>query len=119
MASLPNSKAVTYEEWLRMPIVTDQIEEVVNGEIRLMPPNGWNHTRIVEKLRKILDAQLDDEKFFVVTSNFALIIRKSPLTSRVPDQAVFDLGALIERDGYTPRSFAGTRVPVAEIWPDR
>jgi Uma2 family endonuclease len=38
MASLPNTKTVSYEEWLRMPEVDDQIEEVVNGEIRLMPP---------------------------------------------------------------------------------
>jgi hypothetical protein len=30
---LPNSKTVTYDEWLRMPEVTDAIEEVVNGEI--------------------------------------------------------------------------------------
>lgn len=29
MASLPSSKIVTYEEWLRMPEVTDAIEEVV------------------------------------------------------------------------------------------
>ncbi len=38
MASLPNSKIVTHEEWLRMPIVEDAIEEVVNGEIRIIPP---------------------------------------------------------------------------------
>ena len=37
MASLPQSTTVTYEEWLRMPEVQDAIEEVVNGEIRIMP----------------------------------------------------------------------------------
>ena len=37
MATLTKSKTVTYEEWLRMPEVTDAIEEVVNGEIRIMP----------------------------------------------------------------------------------
>lgn len=42
MASLPNSKTVMYEEWLRVPEVTDTIEEVVKGEIRIMPPAKWN-----------------------------------------------------------------------------
>ena len=28
---------VTYEEWLRMPEVSDATEEVVNGEIRITP----------------------------------------------------------------------------------
>ena len=29
MASFPNPRTVTYEEWLRMPEVHDAIEEVV------------------------------------------------------------------------------------------
>jgi hypothetical protein len=32
------TRTVTYEEWLNMPVVEDAIEEVVNGEIRIMPP---------------------------------------------------------------------------------
>jgi Uma2 family endonuclease len=43
MASLPNPRTVTYEEWLRMPEVTDFIEEVVDGEIPIMPPNKWGN----------------------------------------------------------------------------
>jgi hypothetical protein len=41
MVGTPNSKLVSYEEWLRMPEVSDGIEEVVNGEIRLTPQ--WDH----------------------------------------------------------------------------
>ena len=52
MASLLNSKTVSYEEWLRMPEVTDAIEEVVNGEIRIMPPAKWKHERIIELTRR-------------------------------------------------------------------
>ena len=48
MASLPNSKTVTYEEWLRMPEVPDAIEEAVSGEIRIMPAPKWKHRRIIE-----------------------------------------------------------------------
>lgn len=100
MASLPNSKAVTYDEWLRMPVMTDQIEEVVNGEIRLMPPNKLNHALIITNLSTDLSAQLDRRRFLVLTISFGLVIRKSPLTSRVPDLAVFERGTLVERDGY-------------------
>jgi Uma2 family endonuclease len=100
MASIPNSKLVSYEEWLRMPEVSDGIEEVVNGEVRLMPPNKWNHAEIVENVRDALIPQLDRRQFRVVTTSFGLIIRKSPLTSRAPDLAVFDRSTIVERDGY-------------------
>ena len=33
-------------------------------------------------------------------SEFGLVIRKQPLTSRVPDLAVFELSAIVEQDGY-------------------
>jgi Uma2 family endonuclease len=100
MASLPNPQTVTYEEWLRMPEVTDFIEEVVDGEILIMPPNKWNHTVIVANLRDALVAQLDRREVQVVDSSFGLVIRKAPLTSRVPDVAVFQKSMIVEQDGY-------------------
>jgi Uma2 family endonuclease len=100
MASLPNPQTVTYEEWLRMPEVTDFIEEVVDGEIRIMPPNKWKHTVIVANLRDALVAQLNRHEVQVVDSSFGLVICKAPLTSRVPDVAVFRKSTLVERDGY-------------------
>src|SRR5580698_8806150 len=100
MASLPNSKLVTYEEWLRMPEVSDAIEEVVNGEIRIMPAPKWNHGEIAENLRDELAAQLDKRATRVRIADFGLIIRKSPLTSRIPDLAVFDRSTMVEKDGY-------------------
>ena len=63
MASLPNPRTVTYEEWLRMPEVTDFIEEVVDGEIRIMPPNKSVHARVVSRLALHLQRQLDLSKF--------------------------------------------------------
>jgi len=100
MASLPNPQTVTYEEWLRMPEVTDFIEEVVDGEILIMPPNKWKHTVIVANLRDALVAQLDRREVQVVDSSFGLVIRKAPLTSRVPDVAVFQKSMIVEQDGY-------------------
>ena len=100
MASLPNSNAVTYEEWLRMPEVGDATEEVVNGEIRIMPPPKWKHSEIVDRLAARMWSQVDEREVKVKASQFGLIIRKSPLTSRVPDLAIFDASTMVEQDGY-------------------
>jgi Uma2 family endonuclease len=100
MASLPQSNTVTYEEWLRMPEVQDATEEVVNGEIRIMPPGKWKHALIVAHLQAALQGPLDAHRFLVLATEFGLIIRKQPLTSRVPDLAVFELATIVEHDGY-------------------
>lgn len=100
MASLPNPKTVTYEEWLRMPEVYDQKEEVVNGEIRLMPAPKVKHAHIVRRISRPIDRQLDPDRFIVFTTLFGLVIRKAPLTVREPDLAVFEAATMVERDGY-------------------
>jgi len=100
MASLPSSKTVTYEEWLQMPEVDDGIEEVVNGEIQLMPPAKMKHAWIVKRLEKALERQLDDTLVAVFAAQIGLVIRKKPLTSRVPDIGVFVLASMVEKDGY-------------------
>jgi Uma2 family endonuclease len=97
MATTP--KLLTYEEWLRLPEV-EGIEEVVNGEIRKMPPNKWNHAWAVEQLAQLLRAQVDPEKIYVVTTVFGLVIRHEPLTTRVPDVAVLLASRIVEQDGY-------------------
>src|SRR5260370_7070579 len=97
MATTP--KVLTYEEWLRLPEV-EGVEEIVNGEVRRMPPNKWNHARIIEELACQLRAQLNPESVHVMTSVFGLVIRREPLTTRVPDLAVFVANQLVEVDGY-------------------
>jgi Uma2 family endonuclease len=98
MASLPNTKLVTYEEWLQMPEVKD--EEVVDGEIRVMPTAKWNHALIVARLHAALATQLDRSRFEVLTGSFGLVIRVAPLTCRTPDLAVFERATIVEADGY-------------------
>jgi len=98
MATLP--KTVTYEEWLTLPEVQDAIEEVVNGEIRIMPPSKWTHTQAVQKLAKMFWRQLDEATVELVNSDFGLVIRHEPLTCRVPDLALFLKANLVEQDGY-------------------
>ena len=83
-----------------MPEVTDAIEEVVNGEIRIMPAPKLNHSYIIDNLQHTMSAQLDRRAVWVAVTTFGLIIRKSPLTSRIPDLAVFDRSTIVEEDGY-------------------
>jgi len=83
-----------------MPEVEDATEEVVNGEIRITPPRKWRHARTVEKLYRPLARQLDQRRFCVATAQFGLIVRKSPLTCRVPDLAVLEESAVVEQDGF-------------------
>lgn len=93
------SKPVTYEEWLALPDA-EGVEEVVNGEIRKMPPNKWSHTRVVEALARQLRARLNFDATYVVTSVFGLVIRLEPLAVRVPDLAIFQADRIVEKDGY-------------------
>jgi len=100
MASLPHSKTISYEEWLRMPEVGDAIEEVVNGEIQITPPPKWNHSEIIDGLGGVIVPQVDRRDVKVKTSQFGLIVRREPLTVREPDLAVFQTSTIVERDGY-------------------
>jgi Uma2 family endonuclease len=97
MAATP--KVLTYQEWLKLP-EAEGIEEVVNGEIRKMPPNKILHADTVENLADLLKAGADPKKVQVRVSTFGLVIHRDPLTTRVPDIAVFLRSHVVEQDGY-------------------
>jgi Uma2 family endonuclease len=97
MATTP--KVITYKEWLKLP-EEEGVEEVVRGEIRKMPPNKIIHADVVENLADLLKAQLDRMTAQVRVSTFGLVIRRDPLTTRVPDIAVFIRKNVVEQDGY-------------------
>ena len=97
MATTP--KALTYEEWLKLP-EAEGIEEVVNGEVRKMPPNKILHADTVENLADLLKAAVDRAKVQVRVSTFGLVIHRDPLTTRVPDIALFIRDKVVEQDGY-------------------
>jgi len=93
------SKPLTYEEWLKLP-EAEGIEEVVNGEVRKMPPNKLLHADTVENFADLLKAKFDRKTVQVRVSTFGLVIRREPLTTRVPDIAVFTRANVVEIDGY-------------------
>ncbi|MBS1856339.1 MAG: Uma2 family endonuclease [Acidobacteria bacterium] len=125
MASLPQTRTVTYEEWLALPEVEDAVEEVVNGEIRIVPPAKSRRARIVQRLNRALDRQLDPDRSLLLCCDFGLVIRKQPLTSRVPDIALwlengrYTRGAILASgDPLKPRLFPNVLIDIASIWPD-
>lgn len=100
MAALPQSRLVTYEEWLEMPVVQDAVEEVVNGEIRIMPPNKFPHPLVVRLLQQLFFRQLDFRTAEFLSSVFGLVISREPLICRTPDAAVFERATMLVEDGY-------------------
>lgn len=95
-------KTLTYEEWLTLPEV-EGVEEVVNGEIRKMPPNKLPQAYTVENLADLLKETVDRRTVRVLVTTFGLVIRREPLTTRVPDIAVFIRSNVVELAIFTPR----------------
>ena len=65
-----------------------------------MPPNKVIHADIVENLADLLKAQVDRRTVQVRVSTFGLVIRKEPMTTRVPDIGVFIRANVVQYDGY-------------------
>jgi Uma2 family endonuclease len=93
------SRTLTYEEWLKLPPVEDGTDEVVNGELRFMPPTRQPHAEIVRRLTRTLDRQLDDTRAVVFGSNLGLMISREPLTCRSPDIVVYWVEKMVIQDG--------------------
>lgn len=88
MATIP--RIVTYEEWLQMPPVEDgRREEVVNGEIQLLPPNKYTHAAVIHNLSFSFSSQVDRRQVRVLESSVTLLISTDPLASRAPDLLVY------------------------------
>jgi Uma2 family endonuclease len=100
MAGMPKTGTVTYEEWLDMPEVQEGREEVVNGEIRTMPPNKSPHPEVMCALQVAFLRQLDLAETMFLASTFGLVVTREPLTCRSPDVAVFDRATIVRRHGY-------------------
>jgi Uma2 family endonuclease len=115
------SRTLTHREWITLPETQDAIEEVVNGEVHLMPPNRAVHARVVQKLASLLDRQLDEATTQIFSSVFGLVIRRDPLTCRVPDLAVFRKATLVEEDGFivSPPELAIEVLSPGNTRPDR
>jgi Uma2 family endonuclease len=89
---------VSYQEWLGMPKVRDAAEG--DRRIRITPPAKWVHARTVSEIHRALLGRLDQGRFLIATAQFGLVMRKEPLTVRVPDLALFEISTIVEQEGF-------------------
>jgi len=82
-----STRLIDYADSLTMP--ENRFEEIVHGESRIMPPSIKKHDYLIRKLSKLLERQLDDDQFEVLSQGTGLGIERIPLTYRIPDLMVF------------------------------
>jgi Uma2 family endonuclease len=102
MATAPH--LLSYEEWLRMPVVEDGTDEVVNGVLRFMPPTRYPHAEIIQRLILAMHSHIDPKQVGLLGSNLGLMISREPLTCRSPDLILYWRDKMEIRDGlyYSP-----------------
>lgn len=94
------SERVKYEDWLRMPVVQDAYEEVIDGEMIIIPPRKRPHASILKNVWRELAEQLPEFEYHVFVGNFGLVVSEDPLVCRNPDLAVFERATTAVKDGY-------------------
>lgn len=90
---------LTYEEWLVLPPVEDGTDEVVNGELRFMPPTRYPHAEIIHLAIMAIIGQIDARRVGLLGSNLGLMITREPLTCRSPDLIMFTRERMEITDG--------------------
>jgi hypothetical protein len=93
------ARVISYEECLSMPAVPDAVDEVVQGEYRLIPPAGYTQAESLRRLNRLLDRQVDEAKVAIYNSTFGLLVNRQPLICRSPDLAVYWVYQIEIRDG--------------------
>ena len=87
------TKLITYEDSLTMP--ENKLEEIVDGESRIMPPPTPEHWNLLEELEDVLKSQLLRRDYKISSGHVGLGITRLPiLTYRIPDIAVFAMTTL-------------------------
>lgn len=88
------SRLISYEESLLLP--EDKLSEIVKGELRRMPPPKLRHALLIERLDSLLRRWIDADQFPILTSSFGQLIRREPLTYRIPDLGVYRRDKLVD-----------------------
>ncbi len=89
------SKPISFEDSLSMPL--NRLEEIIDGESRVMPPATLGHHALIDALAEILRGQLDAAKYRVSATGAGLGIRREGpkgLLYRIPDLMVLSREAL-------------------------
>lgn len=77
---------VSYEESLLR--AESQLEEVVNGELHIMPPASVPYNRLIRRIQAEIDRKLDSRLDLIWDTGF--LISERPLRYRIPDLAIVE-----------------------------
>lgn len=100
-----------------MPAVEDSIEEVVNGEIRVMPPNKWeSHSVEVDNLQRILSAQFDPNTVRVVATVFGLSREARTVEVLRMSEGALQTSVILQEGQLRPAHSPEAIVDIAAIW---
>jgi Uma2 family endonuclease len=100
MSAAPAIKRLTLRDYLEMPD-TNQRQEIVDGELRLMPSPDAVHQRIVRRLVRSLEGPVEGAGFGeVFQSPLDVLIREEPFTYRQPDAFVIRREELVRYPGF-------------------
>jgi putative restriction endonuclease len=88
---------LAYRDWPRLPAAENGTDEVVNGELRLVPTRLYPHAQIISNLNRCLGRM--PENAAVYGSGIGLMISREPLTCRSPDIVVYWLEKMVIQDG--------------------
>jgi len=80
-------KPIAFEESLLLP--EDKCEEIVEGVPRHMPPASDDHAGTIERVYLAFSSRLDRRLWKVGAFGSGQLIRREPLTYRIPDVAIY------------------------------
>jgi Uma2 family endonuclease len=88
---------LSYQEWLHAPSPDCGTDEVVNGELRLVPMRLYPHAEVISRVLRGFRALPEDA--VILGSSLGLMISREPLTCRSPDVVVYALKNMVVQDG--------------------
>jgi Uma2 family endonuclease len=80
-------KPITFEASLLLP--EDRCEEIVEGVPRHMPPASYDHADTIKRVFLLFTSLLDRKTWNVQAFGSGQLIRREPLTYRIPDVAIY------------------------------
>jgi Uma2 family endonuclease len=88
MSAAPATKRLTLADYLELP-ETNQPQEIVDGELIVMPGASFRHQRCVLRIARLLQDQIEPQGVgMVLQSPIDVLIRERPFTYRQPDVLV-------------------------------
>ena len=103
---MSTTSLITADELLVMPTGMGKRYELVEGELRVVSPGGWNHGMVIGKLHNRLGAFIERHNVGIVFgAETGFRLASNPDTVRAPDLAFIGKSSVpptVPNDGFWP-----------------